>query len=110
MAGVVAGIGMWFHARQQDNAAAVTLGFIVFGAMIVACVTSGIFGALIPLVLKRLRADPATASSIFLTTATDVASMGTFLGKATVLLMERCVCFSADSCGLRLSCRKRRTR
>ncbi len=85
--GVVAGIGMWFYARGQGNADAVTLGLIVLCAMTVACVTSGIFGALIPLVLKRLGADPATASSIFLTTATDVVSMGTFLGLATILLM-----------------------
>jgi hypothetical protein len=33
-----------------------------------------------------LGADPATVSSIFLTTATDVASMGLFLGLATVLI------------------------
>lgn len=85
--GVVAGIGMWFYARQQGNPDAVTLGLIVLASMTVACVTSGIFGALIPLVLKRLGADPATASSIFLTTATDVVSMGTFLGLATILLM-----------------------
>jgi magnesium transporter len=43
-------------------------------------------GALVPLTLKRLGADPATASSIFLTTATDVASMGIFLGLATWLV------------------------
>jgi magnesium transporter len=85
--GVVAGIGMWFYARQQGNPDAVTLGLIVVASMTVACVTSGIFGALIPLTLKRLGADPATASSIFLTTATDVVSMGTFLGLATILLM-----------------------
>lgn len=85
--GVVAGIGMWFYARQQGNPDAVTLGLIVVASMTVACVTSGIFGAMIPLTLKRLGADPATASSIFLTTATDVVSMGTFLGLATILLM-----------------------
>ena len=50
------------------------------------CVVSGICGAMIPLTLKRLGTDPATASSIFLTTATDVASMGLFLGLATVLI------------------------
>jgi hypothetical protein len=44
-------------------------------------------GALIPLGLKRLGADPATASSIFLTTATDVVSMGVFLSLATWLLL-----------------------
>lgn len=85
--GVVAGIGMWFYAQQQANPDAVTLGLIVFVSMIVACVTSGVFGAVIPLLLKRLGADPATASSIFLTTATDVVSMGAFLGLATLLLM-----------------------
>jgi len=54
--------------------------------MTISCVVSGISGALIPLGLKRLGADPATASSIFLTTATDVVSMGAFLGLATILL------------------------
>jgi magnesium transporter len=49
-------------------------------------VISGLSGALIPMTLKRLGADPATASSIFLTTATDVASMGIFLGLATALI------------------------
>jgi magnesium transporter len=56
-------------------------------AMTGSCVVSGIAGAVIPLVLKRLGFDPATASSIFLTTATDVASMGIFLTLATVWLM-----------------------
>jgi magnesium transporter len=42
---------------------------------------------LIPLTLKKLGADPATASSIFLTTASDVASMGIFLSMATALLL-----------------------
>ena len=37
--------------------------------------------------LQKLGADPATASSIFLTTATDVVSMGMLLGLATLLLM-----------------------
>ena len=55
--------------------------------MTASCTVAGISGALIPLTLKRLGADPATASSIFLTTASDVASMGVFLTLATVLLI-----------------------
>jgi magnesium transporter len=47
---------------------------------------SGISGAIIPLTLKRFGLDPATASSIFLTTATDVVSMGMLLGLATILV------------------------
>jgi magnesium transporter len=54
--------------------------------MTASCAVSGISGAVVPLALKRLGADPATASSIFLTTATDFASMGLLLGLATVLV------------------------
>ena len=61
-------------------------GSVVFLAMIGACVASGVSGALVPLTLKRYGFDPATASSIFLTTATDVVSMGMLLGLAALLM------------------------
>ena len=64
-----------------------TLGVVVALAMVGSCIASGIFGTLIPLFLKKLGADPATASSIFLTTATDVISMGMLLGLAKVLIL-----------------------
>ena len=44
-------------------------------------------GTTIPLILRKLGADPATASSIFLTTITDVVSMGTFLALVTWLIL-----------------------
>jgi magnesium transporter len=62
------------------------LAGVVWLALVGACVVSGICGAMIPLTLKRFGADPATASSIFLTTATDVVSMGLLLGLATILI------------------------
>ena len=86
LVGVTAGLGMYVTASLQEHPAALTLALIVFCAMIGSCVVSGISGALIPLTLRRLGADPATASSIFLTTATDVASMGLFLTLATLLV------------------------
>jgi magnesium transporter len=86
LVGISAGIGMYITARAQSHPAAITLSFIVFFAMIGSCVISGLSGALIPLILRRVGADPATASSIFLTTATDVASMGLFLSLATILV------------------------
>lgn len=86
LVGIVAGIGMLVYAKIEHNPDYLTLGFIVFLAMMVSCVISGVFGALVPLTLKKFGADPATASSIFLTTATDVVSMGTFLSLATVLI------------------------
>lgn len=86
LVGLTAGIGMFFAARLQHHPAAFMLAFIVFCAMIGSCIISGIAGAVIPLTLRRLGADPATASSIFLTTATDVVSMGLFLFLATILI------------------------
>lgn len=87
LVGVVAGGGMYFLARSQNNPMAVSLAIIVLVAMTGSCVISGLFGAIVPIALRRLGADPATASSIFLTTATDVASMGLLLGLASWLLM-----------------------
>jgi magnesium transporter len=40
----------------------------------------------VPLILKRFGADPVVASSIFLTTVTDVVSMGMLLGLASLLV------------------------
>lgn len=84
--GLAAAIGMYLTATGQANEHPLMLSFVVFLAMIGSCVASGLSGALVPLTLKRLGFDPATASSIFLTTATDVASMGMLLGLATVLI------------------------
>lgn len=87
LVGLVAGGGMYFLARSQDNPMAGPLALIVLAAMTGSCVISGLFGAIVPITLRRLGADPATASSIFLTTATDVASMGLLLGLASWILL-----------------------
>jgi magnesium transporter len=84
--GVFAAIGMYVVASGQGSEHALLLSVVVFLAMIGSCVASGLSGALVPLTLKRLGFDPATASSIFLTTATDVVSMGMLLGLAALLV------------------------
>ncbi len=86
--GILCGIAMYLFAMTQTQNAphAVMLGVVVCLAMVGACAISGVSGALVPLVLKRLGADPATASSIVVTTATDVASMGLLLGLAAVMV------------------------
>jgi magnesium transporter len=86
LVGITAGMGMYITATAQAQPAALLLAFVVFFAMIGSCVMSGLSGALVPLTLKRFGFDPATASSIFLTTATDVASMGLLLGLATIVV------------------------
>ena len=87
LVGLSAGAGMFVYAWMQGNPQAWMLAAVTWLAMVVACVISGISGVLVPTALQRMGADPATASSIFLTTATDVVSMGSFLGLATLLLI-----------------------
>jgi len=84
--GALCGLAMFLLARSQESPHAPLLGMAVFLAMMGSCAVSGVSGALVPLALKRLGADPATASSIIVTTATDVASMGMLLGLATILV------------------------
>jgi magnesium transporter len=84
--GVLCGIAMYLLALSQSSPNAIALGLVTCLAMIGSCAISGISGALVPLALKRLGADPATASSIVVTTATDVASMGLLLGLATLVV------------------------
>jgi magnesium transporter len=83
LVGISAAIGMFIYARIQGNPSALSLAGVVWLAMVISCIISGLSGAMIPLILRKVGADPATASSIFLTTATDVVSMGSFLGLAT---------------------------
>lgn len=84
--GFVAALGMFVVATWQHNPHALLLSLVVWVALVGSCVASGVCGALVPLTLKRFGFDPATASSIFLTTATDVVSMGLLLGLATLMI------------------------
>ncbi len=62
------------------------LGVVIGVAMVVNLMVAGFFGALIPLLMKRLGKDPASSATIFITTATDVLGFLVFLGLATILL------------------------
>lgn len=62
------------------------LGGIIAFAMMVNMLAAGISGVTIPLILKRLKIDPALAGSVILTTITDVVGIFAFLGTATWLL------------------------
>ena len=58
---------------------------VISAAMVISMVAAGIAGALVPVLLHRFGQDPATASSIILTTVTDVVGFFSFLGIATLL-------------------------
>jgi magnesium transporter len=76
---VTCGLGVLLWSQS------VGLALVIGVAMILSMVAAGISGALVPMILTRLGQDPATASSIILTTVTDVAGFFSFLGTAGLL-------------------------
>ncbi len=64
----------------------VGLAIVIGVAMIMSMIAAGVSGAVVPMMLVRFGQDPATASSIILTTVTDVAGFISFLGTATLLV------------------------
>jgi len=63
------------------------LAMVIAAAMVINMVVAGLAGAAIPLALERLKIDPAVASSVFLTTITDVVGFFAFLGLAALFLL-----------------------
>lgn len=72
-------LGVWLWSRSAGLVAIIASAMVI--SMSVACVA----GAMVPILLRRFGQDPATASSIFLTTVTDVCGFLSFLGIATLL-------------------------
>ena len=62
------------------------LGLIVGIAMLLNMVAAALSGVFVPYTLRAFKIDPALASSIFVTTVTDVAGFFFFLGLAAVML------------------------
>ncbi len=63
------------------------LGGVIAMAMVINMVMAGLAGILIPVGLDRMDIDPALASSIFVTTITDVVGFFAFLGLASIILL-----------------------
>ncbi|MGE5835958.1 MAG: magnesium transporter [Acidobacteriota bacterium] len=78
--GLVAAIGAWIWQGSP------VLGGVLALAMIINMFIAATAGTLIPLGLRALKIDPALASSVFITTLTDVFGFFSFLGLATVFL------------------------
>ena len=86
LVGLVAAFTMYIFATMQRLQVAFMLSVVVFFAMTGSCLFSGMCGAIVPLALKKFGSDPATASSIVLTTAADVVSLMMLLGLAAILV------------------------
>jgi magnesium transporter len=78
--GFVAALIAWLMIGQPS------VGVLLFLAMIINLFVAGAAGTLIPLGLKALKIDPALASTVFITTFTDVCGFAAFLGLATLYL------------------------
>ena len=71
-------VQIWF----QDN----ILSIIISISMILTMIIAGLFGILVPVTLKKMNIDPAIASSVFVTTITDVIGFVSFLGVGAYFL------------------------
>ena len=69
---------IWF----QDT----TLSIIISISMVLTMIIAGLFGILVPVTLKKMNIDPAIASSVFVTTITDVIGFVSFLGVGAYFL------------------------
>jgi magnesium transporter len=78
--GVVAAGVAWIAKGQP------AIGLILGLAMLCNMLVATVAGTLVPLGLKALKVDPALASSVFITTFTDVVGFASFLGFATIFL------------------------
>ncbi|MGO1580751.1 MAG: magnesium transporter [Peptoniphilaceae bacterium] len=78
--GIIAGIIL---STIYNN---VFLGIIMFSSMILNMIVAGVTGFLIPLILDKIKIDPAVSSSILLTTFTDTCGFFIFLGLATIFI------------------------
>ena len=61
------------------------LSILIAASMVLNMIAAGLFGILIPISLKKFNIDPAIASSVFVTTITDVVGFLSFLGLGTYL-------------------------
>ncbi|MDA1117728.1 MAG: magnesium transporter [Proteobacteria bacterium] len=72
------GIGVYFWSGS------IGLVWVIAISMVISMIAAGLAGAAVPILLRRFGQDPATASSIILTTVTDVVGFFSFLGIATL--------------------------
>ena len=72
-------VHLWF--KQID------LSIIIAASMVLNMIVAGLFGILIPVTLKKMNIDPALASSVFVTTVTDVIGFLSFLGIGSLVFL-----------------------
>lgn len=74
-----AAVLFWFQSPM--------LGFTIAMAIVINILMAALSGVIIPVVLDKLKIDPALSGSVILTTVTDIAGYIAFLGLGTLLLL-----------------------
>ena len=82
--GLINGFVVAFVVLVKDHQPALAL--VLALAMVINLIVAAIFGTLVPLIMSKLRKDPAASATIFITTGTDVIGFLAFLGLATLIL------------------------
>jgi magnesium transporter len=80
--GVALVFGLIFHEPQ-----ALLFGGVIAAAMLTNIIIAGFAGVMVPLTLERAGADPAVASSVFVTMVTDSVGYFAVLGLAAIFLV-----------------------
>jgi magnesium transporter len=78
---IITGVIVQFWFKQID------LSIIIAASMMLNMIVAGLFGILIPVTLKKMNIDPALASSVFVTTVTDVIGFLSFLGIGSLVFL-----------------------
>jgi len=73
-------VHLWFNE--------IKLSLLIAVSMVLNMIVAGLFGILVPVSLKKLNIDPALASSVFVTTITDVIGFLSFLGIGSIYLLN----------------------
>ena len=69
----------WFNSQQ--------LAWVIGAALVVNMVVGAIAGIMVPIILQKLKIDPAISGAVVLTTLTDVIGFISFLGLATLFII-----------------------
>ncbi len=78
---IITGLIVQFWFKQIE------LSIIIAASMVLNMIVAGLFGILIPITLKKMNIDPALASSVFVTTVTDVIGFLSFLGIGSLVFL-----------------------
>ena len=76
-------VGLITYAWFED----LIISILISLALIINLLSSVVAGIIVPLILRRLRQDPAIGGSVVVTTVTDVVGFVSFLGLATIYLI-----------------------